>query len=457
MIRILSTNPRLHGAPHLNAPIPGPLSQALIARDERVTSPSYTRPYPLAVKRAQGAVVEDLDGNSFLDFTAGIAVCNTGHCHPRIVAAIKRQADTLLHMCGADFYYEPLCGLAEKLAAFAPGTSPKRVYFGNSGAEAVEAAIKLARRHTGRQYIIAFRGSFHGRTLGALSLTASKAVQRRGFAPLLPGVIHVGYPNPYRCGESSSPHACGRQAVEFIEREVFGKLVAPDEVAAVFVEPIQGEGGYIVPPDDFHPRLKELTQRHGILYVADEIQAGMGRTGKMFALEHWGVEADVILLAKGLASGLPLSAVIAREELMDWPPGAHASTFGGNPLACVAALETISLLEEGLLDNAVELGEFLLDRLSDWPLRYPLVGDVRGKGLMIGVDLVRDHQDKVPATKERDAIVQSCFRRGLLLLGCGTGAIRLCPPLIINRQEAETALGVLEAALEEVSGDAARS
>jgi 4-aminobutyrate aminotransferase len=456
MLKILSTTPKLNGAPKLHEPVPGPLAQALITRDERVTSPSYTRPYPLAVKRAHGAVVEDLDGNSFLDFTAGIAVCNTGHCHPRVVAAIKRQADTLLHMCGADFYYEPLAALAEKLAALAPGKSPKRVYFGNSGTEAIEAAIKLARQHTGRQYLIAFRGAFHGRTLGAVSLTASKAVQRRGFGPLLPGVIHVGYPNPYRC-EGSSPAACGRQAVEFIEREVLGKLVAPDEVAAIFVEPIQGEGGYIVPPDDFHPRLKELTQKHGMLYVADEIQSGMGRTGKMFALEHWGVEADVICLAKGLASGLPLSAVIAREELMDWAPGAHASTFGGNPLGCVAAIETVSLLEEGLMDNAAEMGAFLLDRLADWPLKHALVGDVRGKGLMIGVDLVRDKQHKTLATKERDAIVQSCFRRGLLLLGCGQSAIRLCPPLVISREEAEKALGILESALEEVEAGAVQT
>ncbi|MEX1096204.1 MAG: acetyl ornithine aminotransferase family protein [Planctomycetales bacterium] len=455
--------------PSIRTELPGPLGRALIEADERFTSPSYTRVYPLAVKRGEGAVIEDLDGNLFLDFTAGIAVCATGHCHPRVVAAIREQAGKLLHMSGTDFYYEPQAELARKLAEIFPvappcppanggedGLSPpstggpgggsKRVFFTNSGAEAVEAAFKLARWHTKRKRVIAFYGAFHGRTMGALSLTASKTGQRRGFGPFVPEVTHIDYPDPYRTPAGSSSLA----SLDDLESHLFVRAVAPEEVAAVFVEPIQGEGGYIVPPPEFHRRLKSLCEKHGILYVADEVQTGMGRTGKMFALEHWGIEPDILCLAKGIASGLPLGAIVARGDIMNWPPGSHASTFGGNPLSCVAALETIRLLEEGLMANAAEVGDFLLEKLRDLANRHPLIGDVRGKGLMIGVELVRDRKTKEKAVKERNDIVQRCFQKGLLLLGCGENSLRLCPPLVIDQEQAETAVRILDEALGEI-------
>ncbi len=436
--------------PDIRTELPGPNARRLIESDEGHTSPSYTRAYPLAVRRGEGAVIEDLDGNLFLDFTAGIAVCATGHCHPRVVEAIQRQSETLLHMSGTDFYYAPQSDLACKLAQIAPGESSKRVFFTNSGAESVEAAFKLARYHTARQQMIAFLGAFHGRTLGALSLTASKVAQRRGFGPLVPGVTHVSYPNCYRCPFSRTSENCCLDCVEAIENTLFRQTIAPDEVAAFIVEPIQGEGGYIVPPPEFHWRLKALAERYGILYIADEVQSGMGRTGKMFAIEHWDVEPDIICLAKGLASGMPLGAIVAGEDIMDWPPGAHASTFGGNPVSCVAALETIALLEEELTENAANAGQFLMSQLDALQQRHPLIGDVRGKGLMIGIELVRDRVTKQRAVLERDAVIQTCFRRGLLLLGCGENSIRLSPPLVINRQQAETAIAILDEALTEV-------
>jgi 4-aminobutyrate aminotransferase len=433
--------------PDVRTPLPGPRAKELIESDERVSSPSYTRAYPLAVKRGFGAVIEDLDGNRFLDFTAGIAVCSTGHCHPRIVNAISRQAQQLIHMSGTDFYYAPQRDLARKLAALAPGEQEKRVFFTNSGAEAVEAAIKLARRHTGRWQIIAFLGAFHGRTLGALSLTASKVNQRRGFGPLVPGVTHVGYGDCYRCPYNRSYASCDIDCVRHIEEFLFRHTVSPEEVAAIVVEPIQGEGGYVVPPPEFLPRLKELSQKYGILLVADEVQSGMGRTGKMFAVEHWNVEPDVICLAKGIASGMPLGAMIASAEIMDWPPGAHASTFGGNPISCAAALETIALLEEELIENAAVVGGYLLAQLHDLAQRHALIGDVRGKGLMVGIDLVRDRQSKQPAVAERDAVVNACFQQGLLVLGCGPSTIRLSPPLIVTREDADTAVDILDRVL----------
>jgi 4-aminobutyrate aminotransferase len=439
-------------APALVIPAPGPQAKALIESDERLLSPSYTRPYPLAVRRAQGCRVEDLDGNVFLDFTAGIAVCATGHCHPRVVEAIRRQAGELIHMCGADFYYPPLRDLAAKLAQIAPGGSPKRVLFTNSGAESIEAAIKLARYHTRRSYIIAFLGAFHGRTMGALSLTASKVTQRKHFEPLMPDVAHVGYGNCYRCPYNLTYGTCGIGCVSWLEDHLFRTIVPAEEVAAIIVEPIQGEGGYIVPPPEYHPLLKRVCERHGILYVADEIQTGMGRTGRMFGLEHWGVEPDILCLAKGLASGMPLGAIVAREDVMSWDKGSHASTFGGNPVSCVAALETIALLEEGLTANAERVGRLILDRLRAFETRHPLIGDVRGLGLMIGIDLVQDRESKTPAVRERDAIVQHCFRHGLLILGCGESTIRLCPPLVVTAEEAETALAILDGALGAVAG-----
>ena len=429
---------------------PGPISRELIETDEQFVSPSYTRFYPLAVKRGQGCMLEDMDGNVYLDFTAGIAVCATGHCHPRVVKAIQQQAEKLLHICGADFYYPPLRDLARKLAQIAPGSSAKRVLFTNSGAEAIEAAIKLARYHTRRQHIIAFYGAFHGRTMGALSLTASKVTQRRRFEPLLPEVTHVGYGNCYRCPYNLTYGSCGLECVTHIEKKLFKTTLPAEEVAAIIVEPIQGEGGYVVPPPEFHRELKALAERHGILYVVDEVQSGMGRTGKMWAIEHWGVEPDVVCTAKGLASGLPLGAMIARADIMDWEKGAHASTFGGNPVACVAALETIKLVEEGLMKNAAEVGNFLLGRLRELAARHPLIGDVRGLGLMIGVDLVKDRATREAAHIERDAVLQHCFSQGLVLLGCGESAIRLCPALVVTREQAETAVQILDAALSEV-------
>ncbi len=432
--------------PDVKSPPPGPASRELIETDEQFVSPSYTRSYPLAVKSGFGTALEDMDGNVYLDFTAGIAVCATGHCHPRVVAAIQQQAARLLHICGADFYYPPLRDLARKLAQIAPGDSPKRVLFTNSGAEAIEAAIKLARYHTRRQHIIAFHGAFHGRTMGALSLTASKVTQRRRFEPMLPEVTHVGYGNCFRCPYNLSYGTCGIECVTYLEK-LFKSMLPAEEVAAIIVEPIQGEGGYIVPPPEYHRDLKALADRHGILYVVDEVQSGMGRTGKMFAIEHWGVEPDLICLAKGLASGMPLGALIARAEFMDWEKGSHASTFGGNPVSCVAALETIALLEEELIANAAVVGSYLMLRLRELHTRHRLIGDVRGLGLMVGVDLVKDQSLKTPAVVERDAVLQSCFQRGLLLLGCGESTIRLCPALVVTRDEVDTALKILDAAL----------
>ncbi|MCH7728438.1 MAG: acetyl ornithine aminotransferase family protein [Planctomycetes bacterium] len=435
--------------PELRTDLPGPKARQLIARDEQFTSPSYTRPYPLAVARGDGVAIEDVDGNRFLDFTAGIAVCSTGHCHPRVVAAIQQQSERLLHMSGTDFYYAPQADLAKKLAEIAPGKSQKRVFFTNSGAESVEAAFKLARFHTRRQHVIAFFGAFHGRTMGALSLTGSKVTQRDGFSPLIPEVSHVEFPNCYRCSQRPAIDKCCFDVIDQIEN-LFARTVSPQDVAAFIVEPIQGEGGYIVPPPDFHRRLKSLADEHGILYIMDEVQTGMGRTGKMFAIEHWNVEPDIICLAKGIASGMPLGAMIARTEIMDWPAGSHASTFGGNPISCVAALETIALLEEELIDNAARVGEYLQRQLCDLQQNHPLIGDVRGLGLMVAAELVQDRETKEPAVEQRDALIQACFRRGLLLLGCGKNAVRFSPPLIISEEHVDTALAIVEEVLAEL-------
>ena len=430
--------------PWIRTELPGPRGKQLIADDERFTSPSYTRMYPLAVERGEGATIEDVDGNRFLDFTAGIAVCSTGHCHPRVVAAIEQQAKKLIHMSGTDFYYAPQGNLARKLAELAPGGGDKRVFFTNSGAESVEAAFKLARYHTHRQHMIAFFGAFHGRTMGALSLTGSKMIQRRGFAPLIPQVTHIDYANPYRDG----PEACLHTLNQL--EDLFRRTVPPTEVAGIIVEPIQGEGGYIVPPPEFHRELKRIAEKHGILYIVDEVQSGMGRTGQMFAIEHWGVVPDIICLAKGIASGLPLGAIIARADLMDWGPGSHASTFGGNPISCVAALTTIELLEESLMKNAREVGGYLVSRLNQLKEKHALIGDVRGLGLMVGAELVKDRESKEPATAERDAVVQACFRHGLLMLGCGSSTLRFCPPLVVTREEVDTAVGIIDEVLQSI-------
>jgi 4-aminobutyrate aminotransferase len=435
--------------PHIQTELPGPAARRLVEEDEQFTSPSYTRVYPLAVAAGLGAVIEDVDGNRFLDFTAGIAVCSTGHCHPRVVEAVQRQAEKLLHMSGTDFYYGPQKDLARRLAELAPGAAPKRVFFTNSGAEAVEAAFKLARYHTGRQRVLAFHGAFHGRTLGALSLTASKVVQRRGFSPLIPGVTHIDYPYCYRCPRRDED-ACCQAAIEQLDT-LFRQVVPPEEVAAIFVEPILGEGGYVVPPRDFHGRLKSMCQKHGILLVADEVQSGMGRTGKMFAMEHFHVEPDIICLAKGIASGMPLGAIIARTDIMTWPRGAHASTFGGNPVSCAAALATIELLQESLMDNAAAMGRVLQKALRELAERQPLIGDVRGLGLMVGAELVQPSTDNRPHVEAQKAVIQASFRRGLLLLGCGESTVRFCPPLLVDEQQVRTAVTIFGEALAEVA------
>jgi len=436
--------------PDIKTPLPGPRATAIIGRDRAVVSPSYTRGYPFVMARGSGAVVEDVDGNVFLDCTAGIAVNATGHSHPDVVAAITEQAGRFLHMSGTDFYYEPQVRLAEELAAVAPIDGGVRSFFGNSGAEAIEACIKLSRYATGRMNLIAFLGAFHGRTLGALSLTASKAVQRRGFGPMMPGVFHAPFPDCYRCPIGRTPDDCAAECLDFIENDLLVHLVSPDEVAAIVIEPIQGEGGYVVAPDQFLQRLRELTRRHGILLVADEVQSGMGRTGKMFAIEFSGARPDAIAVAKGIASGLPLGVAMARADVMAWPHGAHASTFGGNPVACAAALATLKLLRERLIANAADVGGHLMAGLATLADKHPLIGDVRGRGLMIGVELVRDRQTKERAGRERDALVSAAFARGLLLLGAGANAIRFSPPLVLTREEADIAIRLFDEALTEV-------
>ena len=382
-------------------------------------------------------------GTGFSTSMPGSRVASTGHCHPKVVKAIEEQSKRLIHMSGTDFYYENMVHLAEKLAAIAPGGGPHRVYFGNSGTEATEAAMKLARYHTGRDKFIAFAGSFHGRTMGALSLTGSKVVQRKGFGPLVPGVYHAHFPDPYRRPDGVSADDYAVSCVRFIEDELFRTIVPAEEVAAIVVEPIQGEGGYLVPPQVFHQELRRLADRHGILLIFDEVQSGMGRTGKMWAADHFGVAPDIFTTAKGIASGLPLSAMIARAEIMNWPPGSHASTFGGNPVAVAAALATIELLERELIANAEQIGLHILERMADWPKRFRQVGDVRGLGLMIGFELVRDPQTKDRAPEIRDRIQERAFERGLLVLGAGRNTIRLCPPLIITRDQADFAVDTL--------------
>jgi 4-aminobutyrate aminotransferase len=426
--------------PVIKTALPGPNAKRVLEADERYMSPSYTRSYPLVAKQGRGVVVTDVDGNEFFDFSSGIAVTSTGHCHPDVVAAIQKQAGELIHMSGTDFYYENLVTLAERLSKIAPMPGPHRVYYGNSGAEAVECALKLARYHTKRQQVIAFFGAFHGRTMGALSLTASKPQQKRRFAPLVPGVTHVQYPDVYRKGEQDAL-ACAR----FIEDKLFKTTLPPEEVAAIFVEPVQGEGGYVSAPTVFMQELRRICDRHGILLVADEVQSGAGRTGKWWAIEHTGVHPDIVCMAKGIASGMPLSVTLTKADIMDWVPGSHASTFGGNPVCIAAALATFNVIErEGLLHNAEDVGNHMLKRMADWPAKHKRVGDVRGRGLMIGVELVKDKQSKEQAASERDRVVELAFERGVLFLGCGPSTIRIAPPLITTKEQADVAVEVLE-------------
>ncbi len=434
-------------APHIKTELPGPKAKAIVERDNAAVSPSYTRDYPLVMARGEGAVVEDVDGNTFIDLAAGIAVTGTGHAHPDVVKAITDQAQKFLHMSGTDFYYELQIELAEEIGRISPIEGPVKAFFGNSGTEAVEACVKLARYHTKRHNIIACLGSFHGRTLGSLALTSSKALQRKGFGPMMPGVFHTPYANPYRPVVGEPGEASADAAIAYLEDQVLTHLVSPDEVAAIVVEPVQGEGGYVVPPKAFLQQLRAIADKHGILLVADEVQSGMGRTGRMFASEHFDLHPDLMSIAKGIASGLPLGICAAKADVMNWTPGAHASTFGGNPLSCAAALATIKVLEDGVIRNAADVGAYLKDQLTGLMDKHPSIGDVRGLGLMIGVELVRDRKTKERAIDERNALVQELFTRGILILGAGKNAVRFAPPLVITKDQADTSVALFSEAL----------
>ncbi len=430
--------------------LPGPKAKALLDLDRTYISPSYTRSYPFVMDHGRGSEVWDVDGNRFIDFNAGIAVVATGHSHPEVVKAIQEQAEKFIHMAGTDFYYEQEILLARKLNEIRPIKEEIQVFFTNSGTEAVESAVKLARYHTGRPRFLAFIGGFHGRTMGSLAFTASKPTQRAGFFPMMPGVTHVPFPNPYRPllrGEDQ-----GKAVLDYIENVLFHTMIPAEEVAAILVEPIQGEGGYVVPPDSFLPGLRELCDRHGILLIADEVQSGMGRTGKMYAIENWGVEPDIYTMAKGIASGMPLGAMVARKSIMTWPPGAHGNTFGGNPLACVASMKTVELIRNGLMENAAKMGSYAMKRLQAIQTKHPCMGDVRGKGLMIGVEIVTDKEKKTPAPELRNLIVNEAFRRGLLLLGCGANTLRFSPALTISREIMDEAMELLEDATTAAEG-----
>jgi len=432
--------------PSVSSHLPGPAASEVIDRDLRFISPSYTRCYPLVVKSGHGSWIEDMDGNTFLDFTAGIAVNSTGHCHPEVVAAIQGQCARLIHMSGTDFYYEQMPDLAARLSAIAPMRGPHRVYYGNSGAEAVECALKLARYHTRRQHIISFFGGFHGRTMGALSVTGSKIQQKRRFSPLIAGVTHVPYPYAFRGSNGATPdeNALGLACARYIEEKLFKTTVPPEEVAAIILEPIQGEGGYVVAPDAFLREIRRICDEHGILLIDDEVQSGVGRTGKWWAIEHSGVEPDIVCIAKGIASGMPLGVCVARADIMDWVPGSHASTFGGNPVSLAAAAATLDIIEREGMANAASVGGAILERLRAWVDKYPHVGDVRGRGLMIAIELVRSKRTREPVPALRDRVIDLAFHRGLLLLGCGETSIRICPSLLIRPDEAEMGLDILE-------------
>lgn len=432
--------------PNIVTSLPGPKAKHIIEKDNRFTSPSYTRDYPLVVAKAQGCQITDVDGNKFLDFTAGIAVTNTGHCHPDVVNAITQQAQQLIHMCGADFYYESQAKLAKQLCKLMPNHDKNRICFCNSGTEAIEGAIKLARYATGRKQIIAFFGAFHGRTAGSLSLTASKTIQKENYFPLLPGIHHAPYPNPVECPDNMTEEDYASWCVNWIQEKLFKTILPPNEVAAIIVEPIQGEGGYIVPPKNFHQELQALCQKHGILYIVDEIQAGMGRTGKFFACEHFNVQPDIVTVAKGLASGLPLGAFISRASIMNWQPGSHASTFGGNPIACAAALVTIDLVETELMSNAKKMGNYLKQELQNLQQQFSFITDVRGIGLMLAIEIGNAKEIKTVKSdiELRHEILQQAFQKGLILLGCGTKAIRFCPALMVSKLEIDIAIDILK-------------
>lgn len=431
--------------PQLN--VPGPKAKQIIKRDKRVISPSYPRGYPFVMDHGLGTYVWDVDGNRYLDFSAGIAVVSTGHSNPVVVKAIQEQAERFIHI-SSDYYHPKWVELAEKLVEIAPFTEEAMTFMANSGAEAVESALKLARHHTGRSQFIAFFDSFHGRTMGAITMTASKTTYRRRFNPLMSGVFHVPYPNPYRpLLLASDGEGYGETVVRYIEEQILGRLVSPDEVAGILIEPIQGEGGYVVPPADFFPALRELCDRHGILLIVDEVQSGMGRTGSWWAIENFGVEPDIVCSAKGIASGVPLGAIISRKSIMTWPKGSHGNTYGGNPIACAAALATIDLIETGYMANVRSMGTYTLHKLEEMYARHPSMGQVRGIGLMLGIEFVQDRNRKDRATKLRDRIVDLCFENGLLTLGCGRNTIRISPPLNVSQAEIDEGLAILEHAI----------
>ena len=436
--------------PRFVTEVPGPKAREILSKDKRYISPSYTRSFPLVIDKGEGVVVTDVDGNRFLDFSSGIGVCNTGHSHPAVVASIIEQAKKFLHMSGTDFYYGAQSNLAEKICEISNMSDDLMVYYGNSGAEAIEAALKLVRYHTKRSLVLSFFGAFHGRTMGALSLSGSKMIHEKGFAPLVPGVTHVPYGYCYRCPYNLKYPDCNIYCVDWIKEDLFKRVIPAEEVAAIFVEPIQGEGGYVAPPKEFHQKLHELCREFGILYVADEIQSGMGRTGKMFAFQHYGIEPDVFTLAKGIASGMPLGAMVSKHDIMSWSPGSHASTFGGNPVSCQAALATVELLENGLVNNAAEMGEYLIDQLRKLQEEHELIGDVRGKGLMVAIELVIDREKKTKAVVERNEVIERAFQKGLLLLGCGENSVRLIPPLVVCREELDKGLSILDEVLKEL-------
>jgi 4-aminobutyrate aminotransferase len=431
----------------IRMPLPGPHAAALIARDRAVASPSYPRDYPFVMAKGRGAEVWDVDGNRYLDFMGGIGVVSTGHAHPQVVQAIKDAADDFLHI-SSDYWHERMTRLGEKINALNPLRAPAQVFMCQSGTESVEGALKLARYVTGRPRFIGFLGGFHGRTMGSLAFTSSKYTQQAGFFPTMPGVTHVPYPNVYRPLFAGADQ--GRAVIDYIETVLFQSNVPPGEVAAILVEPIQGEGGYLVPPDGFLSGLRTLCDRHGILLIFDEVQCGIGRTGRMFASEHWGVAPDIMTLAKGLASGLPIGMVVARRPLMEkWQRGAHGNTFGGNPLCCAAALATLELIEGQYAANAAAVGEYFLARLRELQGRFACIGDVRGKGLMIGMELVTDRASRAPARSLCEAVLTRAFHHGLLLLACGMSTVRFIPPLMIDRGHVDEAMGILATALGE--------
>jgi 4-aminobutyrate aminotransferase len=436
--------------PEIKTALPGPKAKEFLERDAKFISPSYTRSYPLVARRGHGAIIEDVDGNTFLDFNAGVAVAALGHAHPEITKVITRQAEEFTHISGTDYYYPHQTELAERLIDITPGDFAKRVHYGNSGAEAMEAALKAVIYSTGRNKFIAFRGAFHGRTFGTLSLTASKATQRRGFGPQALDVTHVPYANPVRFPlERRDAETVGRRVIRYIEETIFRTTVPPEDCGAIIVEPVQGEGGYVVPQDDFLPGLRRICDEHGIMLIADEVQSGVGRTGKMWAIEHWGVAPDIICMAKAIGGGIPLGVTLTRAELMEWHVGAHASTFGGNPVAIAAAMKTLELVENGAMQNAAVIGNYMMDRLREMQNKHEVIAQVRGLGLMIGIEISRDKEMTQPDGKLRDQIVLESFNRGLVLQGAGESAIRFSPPLIIDREQADFALDVLDASIEQ--------